>query len=269
MANYPTKSQITASSTVSIETKENQGSGKLIDGMVSEILTSSESHPHGIKVKLINGQIGRVKKVKGMASLQENTHVSDQANFVQNTTESTGLVDLNKKTIPKTEDTENEFKEFYQYSNNLESNTNEQARRGIMQTGRKSIAMTVSSFGNSHGGFVYIGIDKTGKIVGLAKDLKLGKFSNYGDLFANHIRDTLGEMLQDKTFIASKIRMKFRNIDDNTTCIIQVLPSNQPLFLQTSEGEEFYVRSQVAPRAEKMTGQEQFRYIKERFPNYG
>ena len=65
MPQYPTKSQIDVGSAVSVETKEKQGSGILVDGIVSEILTHAESHPHGIKVRLQDGQIGRIKKMAG------------------------------------------------------------------------------------------------------------------------------------------------------------------------------------------------------------
>lgn len=46
-----------------IETKKDQGSGRLISGVVLDILTSSETHPHGIKVRLEDGQVGRVKQI--------------------------------------------------------------------------------------------------------------------------------------------------------------------------------------------------------------
>jgi uncharacterized repeat protein (TIGR03833 family) len=49
---------------VSIVLKEDQMSGKLTKGVVKDILTKSGSHPHGIKVRLENGQIGRVKKIE-------------------------------------------------------------------------------------------------------------------------------------------------------------------------------------------------------------
>ena len=41
--------------------KKDQGSGKLTEGFVKEILTRSANHPHGIKVRLESGQVGRVK----------------------------------------------------------------------------------------------------------------------------------------------------------------------------------------------------------------
>jgi uncharacterized repeat protein (TIGR03833 family) len=49
---------------VSIVLKQDQRSGKLTDGIVQDILTNSANHPHGIKVRLQSGAVGRVKVIK-------------------------------------------------------------------------------------------------------------------------------------------------------------------------------------------------------------
>lgn len=48
---------------VAIVLKENQRTGILTEGVVQNLLTKSPTHPHGIKVRLTDGQVGRVKKV--------------------------------------------------------------------------------------------------------------------------------------------------------------------------------------------------------------
>lgn len=48
---------------VKVVQKQDQLSGKLTDGIVKDILTKSATHPHGIKVRLQSGIIGRVKEV--------------------------------------------------------------------------------------------------------------------------------------------------------------------------------------------------------------
>jgi uncharacterized repeat protein (TIGR03833 family) len=50
---------------VAIVLKEDQRSGKLTEGVVANILTNSGTHPHGIKVRLEDGRVGRVKKIYG------------------------------------------------------------------------------------------------------------------------------------------------------------------------------------------------------------
>jgi uncharacterized repeat protein (TIGR03833 family) len=48
---------------VSIVLKKNQQTGKLTEGIVRDILTNSPAHPHGIKVRLESGEVGRVKEI--------------------------------------------------------------------------------------------------------------------------------------------------------------------------------------------------------------
>jgi uncharacterized repeat protein (TIGR03833 family) len=50
-------------SRVKVVQKQDQGSGNLSEGVVTAILTKSASHPHGIKVRLDNGIVGRVKEI--------------------------------------------------------------------------------------------------------------------------------------------------------------------------------------------------------------
>lgn len=48
---------------VNIILKEDQRTGKLTSGIVKNILTNSPTHPHGIKVRLVDGQVGRVQEI--------------------------------------------------------------------------------------------------------------------------------------------------------------------------------------------------------------
>jgi uncharacterized repeat protein (TIGR03833 family) len=58
------RSDIKPGQKVLIVLKEDQRSGTLTEGTVKDILTRSPVHPHGIKVRLASGQIGRVKEIK-------------------------------------------------------------------------------------------------------------------------------------------------------------------------------------------------------------
>ena len=60
-----TRKNIHIGAKVSILEKHNQRTGDLITGVVKTILTNSGSHPHGIKVRLENGKVGRVKSILG------------------------------------------------------------------------------------------------------------------------------------------------------------------------------------------------------------
>ncbi len=59
----PTRSQIRPGMRVQIVEKQNQGSGKLTEGVVARLLTNSATHPHGIKVMLTDGKVGRVQAI--------------------------------------------------------------------------------------------------------------------------------------------------------------------------------------------------------------
>lgn len=57
------RSQIKPGMRVRIVLKQDQSSGRLTEGIVQQILTRSAAHPHGIKVRLVSGQVGRVKEI--------------------------------------------------------------------------------------------------------------------------------------------------------------------------------------------------------------
>jgi uncharacterized repeat protein (TIGR03833 family) len=59
------RASIRAGLEVEIVLKQDQRTGKLTRGVVKDILTNSANHPHGIKVRLEDGQVGRVKNIIG------------------------------------------------------------------------------------------------------------------------------------------------------------------------------------------------------------
>ncbi|KSU80963.1 YwbE family protein [Fictibacillus enclensis] len=61
--NGQSRQNITPGLDVNIVLKKDQRSGKLTRGKVKDILTNSAHHPHGIKVRLEDGQVGRVKEI--------------------------------------------------------------------------------------------------------------------------------------------------------------------------------------------------------------
>lgn len=249
----PKRSDISVGDSVGIETKADQGTGRITEGIVEAVLTSSEEHPHGIKVRLRGGSVGRVKSLAGLQG-------SAEAKFA----------DLASKEIPAVEDPCNEFKEFYQYDRAMENlgELDGHAQRAAVESKKKAsrerIATAVCAMGNKGGGFVYVGVSDDGTPAGLRKDMDLQGFSDYKDAMANHMADSLKSLIKDDAFVLSKLRMGFRDVDGATICIIQVLPSDRPLFLHSSRGKEFYVRG-VAPRSERLDGAEMARYLSERF----
>jgi uncharacterized repeat protein (TIGR03833 family) len=62
------RSEIHPGDSVDVVLKKDQGTGKLTGGVVKEILTGSQFHPHGIKVRLVDGKVGRVKSIHAKGS---------------------------------------------------------------------------------------------------------------------------------------------------------------------------------------------------------
>ena len=59
----PIRKEIQPGMRVMIVEKQNQRSGQLTEGIVMNLLTSSPTHPHGIKVRLVDGKVGRVQSI--------------------------------------------------------------------------------------------------------------------------------------------------------------------------------------------------------------
>lgn len=64
MMNGTERKNIKSGTKVKIVQKQHQRSGQLTEGVVKDILTNSPFHPRGIKVRLVNGLIGRVQEVE-------------------------------------------------------------------------------------------------------------------------------------------------------------------------------------------------------------
>ncbi len=67
----PVRSEIRPGLRVRIVEKQNQRTGELTEGVVARILTSSPTHPHGIKVMLDDGKVGRVQAILDSPSAEE------------------------------------------------------------------------------------------------------------------------------------------------------------------------------------------------------
>ena len=59
----PRRAQLKPGLRVRVVLKQDQPTGKLTEGVIKDILTSSPTHPHGIKVRLMDGQVGRVQEI--------------------------------------------------------------------------------------------------------------------------------------------------------------------------------------------------------------
>ncbi|SDD86329.1 conserved hypothetical protein [Bhargavaea beijingensis] len=65
MADGKNRADVKPGQRVKIVLKKDQRMGALTEGTVKDLLTNSPTHPHGIKVRLEDGQVGRVKEIIG------------------------------------------------------------------------------------------------------------------------------------------------------------------------------------------------------------
>lgn len=72
------RSEIHPGDTVDVVLKKDQTTGKLTRGVIKEILTGSQFHPHGIKVRLSDGKVGRVKVIHPKNTTQPRIDSKDQ-----------------------------------------------------------------------------------------------------------------------------------------------------------------------------------------------
>ena len=256
MSDLPTNSQIKIGSKVAIEKKEDQGTGKLTHGIVKRKLTSSNVHPHGIKVELEDGNVGRIKKI-----LSETSPVSKA------TSETVSKMDV---TIPKDEDTWNEFKSTFQYDLQEETFRNEgkidaaDARKNdqkkIRDDIQKEVAITVSAFANQEGGRLFVGVGDDSSVLGLERDLTY--YNQSKDRFKLAIVDSLKKFLKNNAFIA-KLKFEFTNAGNDEYLIILVPKSTEPVYLHFSNIQEAYVR--IQNRSQKFNTEEFLKHCKDRF----
>ena len=283
MSDLPTNDQIKIGSKVAIEKKEDQGTGKLTEGIVKTKLTSSNSHPHGIKVELEDGSVGRVKKILSGSILDDSENIRSKIYeklkntsldelSTKNLDSDNSLKDLNKLdiTIPKKENVKTEFKstfqidlkeEFLRNEGKIEAaNARRNDQKNIRQDLQKEISITVSAFANQKGGRLFIGVQDDASILGLERDLKF--YDQSKDKFNLALIASLKKFLKNNAFIA-KLRFEFVNTQHGEYFIIQVPKSTEPIYLHFSNIQETYVR--IENLSQKFTTEEFLNHCKDRF----
>ncbi len=120
------------------------------------------------------------------------------------------------------------------------------------------VAKTIAAFLNSNGGKLLIGVDDQGNILGIENDFKTLKKQN-ADEFELHLRQIIKKYLE-KTF-EKQIKVTFKKIDEKTVCLIIVLKSEKPVFVNYEGKEEFFVRN--GNSSIPKTRQEQSEYEKQ------
>jgi uncharacterized repeat protein (TIGR03833 family) len=282
MTDIPSRDQIKPGTKVGIETKKDQGTGQISIGFVKNILTSSNTHPYGIKVELEDGNVGRVQELftntEGQTTTIEST-VTD-GEFTTKEYERRGPGDLDYEvgvkvtvdetdpsnnslnvdaSIPKNEDENNEFKSTYRLD--LKRFEQGDGKKTENKDVEKEISITISAMANKEGGTLFVGVNDNGDILGLKNDLELLKNPNE-DKFERMIWQTIKNQITDMTYV-SKLGVSLIDNDSKKICVIKIPPADHPIFVHDNYAEESYVR--IGSRSEKFNPSDFIKYCETRF----
>lgn len=124
------------------------------------------------------------------------------------------------------------------------------------------VSKTISAFLNSNGGTLIIGVDDDGNILGLEKDIKTLSKANK-DGFELHLRQIIKKYLG--LDFEKHIKIEFRMVDEKEICVVKILRSDKPIFINYEGNEQFFVRN--GNSSTPKTRQEQSLYEKEHWSN--
>jgi predicted HTH transcriptional regulator len=128
------------------------------------------------------------------------------------------------------------------------------------------ILKSVSAFANSQGGTLLIGVDDSGKILGLEHDYSSLDGGDQ-DKFELHLRNLFKQAF-GVSFMTNRLTVKFPSLDGHEICQIEIAAASQPLILKVADKsgqlvEHIYVRS--GNSSQELPLSEAHNYLKERF----
>ena len=232
-----------------------------ISGEIEQILTNTDTHPHGILVQLVSGEKGRVKEIldgKAVVKL-DSTHSSNSAMV--------SLTDI----LKKGEDHFIEFKTSALWSHNLSKD--EIAKRDLafgQSTSKVIIAKSIAGFLNADGGNLLIGV----KEVKESDDIEVvgidGELSKLNDKTLDGYRRMILDFILRKYFpdiimnrINDYLRISFSESEGKTVCMLNISASDRRVFLKLNNEDVFMVRIDASTR--QITGEPMVEYCATRF----
>ena len=234
-------------------------------GFIIAILTNSETHPHGIKVKINTGEVGRVIRL-----LSKEEIVRLNMKYKKNMVEMLGGK-MPDETTTDEETPDVEYKETFSLDvqeAELRAQGKIEAADGRKNSGKlkdikKEVAIAASAFSNTSTGILEIGKTDDGKISGYFKH-DLEQFKNW-DQYTNAIIDSIKSATND-TIFANSIEI-LNSPGQKDYLRLKIPKGKNPIFIHDNT-EEFYIRSKAAAKSQKLSPSETHKYLKEYFPNY-
>lgn len=260
--NPPNKSMIMVGSQVEINPRSDRTRKVITTGVVKEILTNVEQHPHGILVMLNDGEVGRVRSVLSVEICEIDN--KDAASFD---------VDAScEEIISSGENHFVEFKTSCLWSQSLDKLAIQ--KRGVEQygvnTSKVIIAKSLAGFLNADGGDLVIGVKElkdSDKIEVIGIDSELHKLK---DKTLDGYRRMLLDFIVKKYFpsfvfnrINDYIRISFSEINGVNICRLRALRSKDRVFLRLNSEDVFVVRIDASTR--QIVGEDMVEYCVRRF----
>jgi hypothetical protein len=128
------------------------------------------------------------------------------------------------------------------------------------------VVKTVAAFANAQGGTLVVGVNDEGDVIGLSHDYQ-SLDDGDRDHLELHLRNVLNQQLGE-AFVASKVHVKFHDVDGADVCQIDIAPAKEPIIVNVKDKngqavQKFYVRS--GNSSQEMPLSEMSVYVKERF----
>ena len=277
------RSELKVGQKVAVSPRDKRSSGEVV-GILAEILTNSESHPHGILVALKGGITGRVQKILSRsASVEdENGEQGVEGEVAPILEESNNGKQIHVKEprslenlVKAGEDQYVEFKTSMLWSVGksqawLDSVNSPNVNQYGTQTSVIIIAKVIASFLNSSGGCLLIGVkeNKEGddnEVVGVESEFSKLEDSSFDGYRRFIIDRLLRPHLPSDIFnrLVNYLTISFEELNGKNVCRIDIVPSDLRVFIKIKGRECFYIRVDATTR--EIYGEQILEYCEKRF----
>ena len=242
---------------------------KIIQGVISEILTKSNNHPHGVLVLLESGEKGRVKAIHDQDCI--NTPVENDT--VQKKEKNPTSL---KEYIDEGENHHVEYKSSALWSTNFtknDINSHQPQSKELHTYGKDTskviIAKTLAGFLNTDGGTLIIGLKENknnngDEVIGIEEEFNCLK-DQCQDGYRRMLVDLIKNYFPSDIFnhLNQYLKIRFDEVNGKVVCGIMASRSDQRVFLKLKGVDHFYIRTDASTR--ELHGEEIIDYCLKRF----